>query len=75
MARRFDVLAVGEINVDLILAGLPRVPQFGTELLASAMSMHLGGATAKFRVVARRLGMCTAFFTHMGHDLFGDFLL
>jgi len=75
LARRFEVLAVGEINVDLILAGLPRVPQFGTELLASAMSMHLGGATANFSVFARRLGLRTAFVTHLGQDLFGDFLL
>ncbi len=75
MARRFDVLAVGEVNVDLILAGLPRVPEFGTEVLASAMSMHLGGATANFSVFARRLGLLTAFVTRLGHDLFGDFLL
>ena len=66
MNRRFELLAVGEINIDLILSGLPRVPEFGTEVLASVMSLHLGGATANFAIFARRLGLRTAFVTYTG---------
>ena len=69
------MLAVGEANLDLILSGLSRVPEFGTEALASAMSLHLGGATANFAIFASRLGLRTAFVTRLGEDHFGDLLL
>lgn len=69
------MLAVGEVNIDLILSDLPRVPEFGTEVLASAMGLHLGGATANFAIFTRRLGLRTAFVSRVGTDHFGDFLL
>ena len=73
--RRFELLAVGEVNLDLILSGLPRVPEFGTETLASAMNLRVGGATANLAIFARRLGLRTAFVTRLGKDHFGDLLL
>ena len=45
---------MGETNLDVILSGLPRVPQFGDELVASATSLHLGGAPAHSKYAPRR---------------------
>lgn len=74
MDQRFDILAVGEVNVDLILSGLPRIPLFGTEVLAGGLSQRLGGCTANFVVFCRRLGAGVAFVTRIGDDAFGRFL-
>ena len=73
--RAYDVLAVGELNIDLILSGLPRLPAFGTEVLADSLARRLGGSTANFAVFCAQLGLRVAFLTRVGADDFGDFLL
>jgi len=73
--REYDVLAVGELNVDLILSGVPRVPEFGEEVLAEDIVQRLGGSSANFAVFCARLGLKVAFVTRVGTEDFGDFLL
>ena len=73
--REYDVLAVGELNVDLILSGVSRVPEFGEEVLAEDIVQRLGGSSANFAVFCARLGLKVAFVTRVGADDFGDFLL
>ncbi len=73
--REYDVLAIGELNVDLILSGVPRVPEFGEEVLAEDIVQRLGGSTANFAVFCAQLGLKVAFVTRVGADDFGDFLL
>lgn len=73
-SRDFDVLVVGDLNIDLILSGLPRVPDFGEEVLASGLAQRLGGSAANFAVCCARLGMSVAFVANVGRDEFGDFL-
>ena len=53
-SRDFDVLVVGDLNIDLILSGLPRVPDFGEEVLASGLAQRLGGSAANFAVCCAR---------------------
>jgi len=73
--QRYSILAVGEVNIDLILSGLPRVPEFGTELLASGFSKRLGGCTANFAVFCARLDEKVALVSCVGDDEFGSFLI
>ncbi|MBA4168626.1 MAG: carbohydrate kinase family protein, partial [Chitinophagaceae bacterium] len=40
--KRFDVLVVGELNVDLILNQLDRFPELGKEIIARKMLLTLG---------------------------------
>jgi sugar/nucleoside kinase (ribokinase family) len=72
--RDFDVAVVGDLNIDLILSGLSRVPQFGEELLASGLAQRLGGSAANFAVCCARLGLNVALVANVGQDEFGDYL-
>ncbi len=71
----YDILCVGDVNVDLILSGVDRMPRFGEEVLADAVGMHLGGCTANVATFAARLGMRAALRARVGRDDFGDFLI
>jgi ribokinase len=71
----FDILCLGEVNVDLILAGVSELPRFGEEVLAGDMGLHLGGCTANVAVFCAALGLRTALRARVGRDEFGDFLL
>lgn len=73
--REWDVLAIGEVNLDLIMSGLPGLPQFGGEVLAQDITKRLGGSTANFAVCCAQLGLRVAFVAKVGHDDFGDFLV
>ncbi len=70
-----DILCIGDVNVDLILAGVTRLPDFGEEVLAEAMGMHLGGCTANVATFAARLGLRSALRARVGEDDFGTFVL
>ncbi len=72
MTRPTDVLVVGELNVDLILNGLARMPEIGKEVLAEAMTLTLGSSSAIFGSNLSTLGVRVAFLGKVGGDLFGD---
>lgn len=75
MPEHFSILAVGEVNIDLILSGIPHIPEFGTEVLAKGLSQHLGGCTANFAVFCARLLENVAMVSHVGRDDLGRFLV
>lgn len=73
--RRFDLLVVGELNVDLILRGGER-PTYGqAEQLLDAATLTLGSSSAICACGAARLGLRVAFAGTVGDDLFGRFVL
>jgi len=57
MEKRFDVLVVGELNVDLILDGLGTFPEVGKEVLANKMNLVLGSSSAIFASNISSLGL------------------
>jgi len=73
--RDYDILCIGEVNVDLILSGIEALPEFGREVLARGVGMHLGGCTANVATFAAALGMRAALRARVGRDDFGDFLM
>ena len=68
----FDVLVVGELNVDLILNGLQSMPVVGKEILAEAMTLTLGSSSAIFASNLSCLGTKVAFLGRVGDDSFGS---
>lgn len=72
--KSFDVIAVGDLNIDLILQ-LERLPAFGEEVLAEALSRHAGGVAANFASYCARLGLRVALVARVGQDEFGAFLI
>lgn len=70
-----DIAVVGELNVDLVLTGLPSLPAYGELRLAKDMRFALGSSSAIFACNAARLGAQVGFVGKLGDDEFGDFLM
>jgi len=70
--KAFDVVVVGELNVDLILNKIHGQPQTGKEILADEMTLTLGSSSAIFAANLSALGSQVAFIGKIGADSFGD---
>ena len=68
----FDIIALGELNVDLILNQIEGFPEVGKEKFAHQMTLTLGSSTAIFAANAAALGVKVAFCGMIGNDSFGD---
>jgi sugar/nucleoside kinase (ribokinase family) len=71
--KKFDVIVVGELNVDLILNQIESFPEVGKEKLAENMTLTLGSSSAIFASNLSTLGMRVSFIGKMGNDVFGNF--
>jgi len=72
--KKFDVIAIGELNVDLILNKIDGEPEIGKEKFARDMILTLGSSTAIFAANVASLGTKTAFVGMIGQDSFGDLI-
>jgi sugar/nucleoside kinase (ribokinase family) len=75
MDKDFDVLVVGELNVDLILNQITKYPEIGKEVLASQMNLTLGSSSAIFASNLSTLGTRVTFAGKLGFDNFGDHII
>ena len=71
MNQRFDVTIAGEINLDLILYGLPEEMPLERELLANDFRLTLGSSSAILAHNLSALGVSVGFITRLGSDQFG----
>jgi sugar/nucleoside kinase (ribokinase family) len=71
----FDVLVVGELNIDLIFNEIDKFPEVGKEVLAGQMTLTLGSSSAIFAGNLKAMGSEVAFAGMIGQDIFGDFIL
>lgn len=72
MNKKFDVIVIGELNVDLILNKLQAFPEVGKEMLAESMSLTLGSSSAILASNLASLGMSVSFVGKIGKDVFGS---
>ena len=72
---RFDVTIAGELNLDLILYGLPDVLPPERELLANDMMLTLGSSSAIVAHNLSALGSRVGFISCIGSDQFGQMAL
>lgn len=70
--NKFDILALGELNVDLILNRIGGMPEIGKEKFCQDMTVTLGSSTAIFAANAAALGAKVAFCGMIGNDAFGE---
>ena len=68
------VLVIGELNVDMIVSGLPAFPSLGREILASGLHIVLGSSSAICAAGMARLGAGVEFLGKVGVDYYGDFV-
>jgi len=73
--RRFDVTVVGELNLDLILYGLPQELAPEKEQLASGLTLTLGSSSAIFAHNLSKLGSRVGFISRIGEDPLGEISL
>ncbi len=73
--KKYDVIVVGELNVDLILNRIDGFPAIGKEILAQEMTLTLGSSSAIFASNLRALGAKVAFLGKIGNDRFGQVVL
>ncbi len=69
--KTFDITIAGELNLDLILYGLPAEMQTERELIASDFRATLGSSSAIVAHNAAAIGARVAFTTLIGTDDFG----
>lgn len=70
--KRWEVLTVGDVFIDLVLSGFSRWPAPGEEVQAQSLSREVGGGAAITACGLARLGVTTGLFAAVGHD--GDWL-
>jgi len=68
---RLDIAIAGELNLDLILYGLPEQMPTERELLASGFTITLGSSSAILAHNLAALGSRVGFVTKVGNDAFG----
>src|ERR1044072_8006756 len=67
------ILVIGELNVDIVAAGIRQLPETGIEVLAADCDLTLGSASAIFAAGVAKLGCNVTFVSQVGKDSFGDF--
>jgi hypothetical protein len=70
-----DIVAVGNVNIDLIFAPTPSMPRWGEELLVPDFEMRLAGSAGYFAIASAKLGMECGLVASVGDDVYGDFML
>ena len=73
--RPFDLAIAGELNLDLILYGLPTVMETERDLIGTAFVTTLGSSSAIVAHNAAKLGSRVRFATLVGDDDFGRIAL
>jgi len=75
MQKRFDITIAGEINLDLILYGLPEEMPLERELLGNDFRLTLGSSSAIVAHNLAALGVSVGFITRLGDDPMGSIAL
>lgn len=75
MEKRFDVVCIGELNVDLILQRPSALPALGREIQCEDFALTLGSSTAICACVLGALRVKTAFMSRIAKDAFGKICL
>jgi sugar/nucleoside kinase (ribokinase family) len=73
--KSFDVLAIGELNADLIFTGLKQGPVLNREIMAASYRKTLGSSTALCACNIAKLGLSVAFCGKTGKDETGAYVL
>ncbi|TFE27209.1 carbohydrate kinase family protein [Cohnella luojiensis] len=72
--KPFDAIVIGDVNIDLVVAGCNEIPGPGQEVFVNNMTLHVGGGAALFSLALAKLGMKVAFHGSLGGDGFGQFV-
>jgi sugar/nucleoside kinase (ribokinase family) len=69
------VYIIGDLNLDIILAGIEELPTLGREIIARDHIMKAGGSAANVAAVLSMSGCPVRFFSRVGKDIEGSFVV
>ncbi|MBN1562983.1 MAG: carbohydrate kinase family protein [Anaerolineae bacterium] len=69
------ILVAGELNVDLVMSGLPALPVLGQELIGTGFNIVMGSSSAITAARLAALGAHVDFVGQIGSDDLGHFML
>ncbi|UCF63449.1 MAG: sugar kinase [bacterium] len=72
--KKFDVIVVGELNIDLVLWDVP-FPEYEKEKLAKDMRFTMGSSSAITSHNLSAIGSKVTFIGKAGKDAFGDYMI
>ena len=72
--KKWDIYVAGDINIDLMVPGVDKLPPMGTEMIVDSMPAFVGGGAALFAMGTAKLGMKTVFKGSVGLDFYGTFI-
>ncbi len=72
--KMFDVLVVGELNVDIILDEIQGFPEIGKEIISRKMNITLGSSSAIFASNLSSMETKVAFIGKIGNDNFSEII-
>lgn len=70
-----NCLVIGDLNVDIIVAGINRPMEKGSEVIAKNHLLDIGGSGGIFSAVLSELGIKTYIISKISNDTFGDYLI
>ncbi|HEX5500588.1 MAG TPA: PfkB family carbohydrate kinase, partial [Thermomicrobiales bacterium] len=66
------VCVVGNLNIDLIVRGVPALPRWGQEVAGTSHAAASAGQGGNLAMALGRLGVATSLVANVGDDLFGQ---
>ncbi len=72
--KKWDVFVYGDINIDLVVKDVERLPNPGEEEFVEEMGTFIGGGAALFTMGLAKLGIRTVFQGCVGNDMYGTFI-
>src|SRR5690625_1190953 len=75
MSIKQDILVAGELNVDIILNKINKMPLRVQEQRADEMTLTMGSSTAIFAANASKLGASVGFTGKVGEDTYGKYMV
>lgn len=73
--KPYDVVAIGDANIDMVIVGCKELPLPGQEVFVDGMLITVGGGAALFTLALAKLGMKLAFHGVLGKDYYGTYIL
>ena len=74
MDKRWDIYVYGDVNIDVVVPGVSRLPPPGVEEDVGMMETFVGGGAALFTLGAARLGLRPVFQGSVGADMYGAYI-
>jgi sugar/nucleoside kinase (ribokinase family) len=72
--KKWDLYVYGDVNIDLVIPEVEKLPEPGQEEFVPVMETFVGGGAALFTLGTGKLGLHPVFQAEIGDDLYGEMI-